>query len=155
MKHLLPITLFCYGFLAGCAGLLLQTLLVVLWGENTPLQDSNLLWLTLAVAIEELMKLGFLLQASRRFPGQISWIAGSLFGLGFAAVEFGLALTSGQSLSLPLLGANALLHVGTTSLFVWGLRHFGFPSFQLLLGSLIAIVTHLVYNLIRLGLPIG
>lgn len=148
---MLPITLFTYGFLAACAGLLLQILLLSLFGTETTLTSPSLIFLLSAASIEELAKLLFLVQALRRFGSQALNLAQLiLFGLGFATLELGFVFfQSPHSLpSLPLLGLNAFLHIGTSVILGMALGRLAKP---LVLIVLIGVtLLHGLYNFYRL-----
>lgn len=151
---MLFVTLFLYGFLAGCAGLLIQTLLIVLFGQDAALTQPALVFVIAAAAVEEFMKFGFLIQAIRRFGSQITLVSASLFGLGFASVEIGLFLSSGWNqplTALPLPGLNILFHILTAVALAACLRRFS-PRHPLAWGTLgLATLLHALYNLSRLS----
>lgn len=149
---MLLITLFLYGFLAGCAGLLIQTLLIVLFGQDTALTEPTFFFVAVAALVEELMKFGFLIQSLRRFGDRLSTVPAALFGLGFAAVEVGLSLSaSGSASTSPLLMLNILFHTGTTVALALALLRYGARSLTSwgILGA--TALLHLLYNLSRLS----
>ncbi len=150
---MLPLTLFFYGFLAGCAGLLSQVFFLVLFGKETDVLSPSLVFLVIAAVVEEAMRLLFLLQAWRRF-GERSFSLPFLilFGLGFATVEimFAIFLNPQNNLSIILLTANTLFHIGATLFLAFGLRRFSFSHPTLLIFLLSSIVAHSLYNIFRL-----
>lgn len=152
---MLPITLLSYGFLAGCAGLLFQMLVLVLFGTEATIAVPSTLYLVTAATIEELAKFGFLLQAFRRYGADVSWVSIICFGIGFALVEIALALFLDQTMvagsGWTALGANAVLHTSTALLFGFGLRRFGFPHPFLWVLLIAATIAHSAYNFYRIA----
>lgn len=153
-KRMLILTLL-YGFLASCAGLLLQTAVLIGMGPAATAGNPSLTFLYTAACIEEGMKLLFLIQAARRSDHALIFFPSVSFGFGFALVEIALASL------LPEIGAsigdswraltlNTLLHILTTLLLAFGIRHFRFPSFGILMSLIGALVLHISYNVSRL-----
>lgn len=152
---MLPLFFF-YGFFAACAGLLLQIFLLILLGSEVDVLNPSSLFLIAAAFIEELTKLVFLWQASRRFGDSIfRFTSLMVFGLGFAILEilFGLFLNPHDLSPLVLIATNGFFHILTTILLGLTLRRFS-PSSIALWGILAALtLLHSLYNLFRLNTP--
>lgn len=146
--------LFLYGFLASCAGLLAQVLVLLLIGERVPNMQLSPFFLFGAALIEEGVKVVFLWQSQKRF-GQIalSWLPLFLFGLGFSFIEtlFALTLDPNTPHTLAPILSNSFLHLSTVLIFGIALRHLSptRPSFLALLTAVV--VLHTLYNLFRLS----
>lgn len=152
---MLALTTFLYGFLAACAGLLIQVLLMSFWVSDAfTLPTLGPIFIIAAALTEELMKLGFLLQAKRRydFPA-LSLSALLTFGLGFAGLEIGIAtLTTDYSAwpepLLPLF-YNTLFHLSTVFLLGLALKKSGIRHPLTWVTFLGVSLVHVVYNLYR------
>lgn len=146
---------FLYGFLAACAGLLLQILLLTGSSTANVLQPS-FFFLIVAALIEESVKLGFLFQAMRRFGSQTFQLRSLvLFGVGFALLEIAFAFFSNSTGHPPtlLLIANGLLHILTVILLGLALKKFPRTSAAFWGTFLSTICLHILYNLARLNTP--
>lgn len=150
---MLPLFFF-YGFFAACAGLLLQIFFLAGFGSEINVLNPSSLFLLIAALIEETVKLGFLLQAKRRFGDEsLRFAALLLFGIGFAILEilFALFLQSGDTPPIILLAANSLFHIITVCLLGLALKRFS-PANPLLWAILLGItLIHGLYNLLRLN----
>lgn len=144
-----------YGFLAGCAGLLLQAVLLIMFGDEQTLLSPGVLFIIGAASVEEIMKLAFLLQYAKRITGDLRWVHVFIFGLGFAATEIVLAFFLGAN-SLPTqdhwlaLLLNAGLHILTTLILALGIRFLGFRRILWLALLSAVILIHSGYNIMRL-----
>lgn len=152
---MLPLTIFFYGFLAACAGLLIQVLLMSFWVSDAfTIPTLGATFIIAAALTEELMKLGFLLQAKRRYDFPALSLPSILaFGLGFAGLEIGIAmLTTDYSAwpepFLPLF-YNTLFHVGTVLLLGLALKKFGIRHPLTWVTFLGVSLVHVMYNLYR------
>jgi len=153
---MLPITLFFYGFLAGCAGLLLQILFLTFFGEETTITNPGLVFLFAAALAEETTKLLFLIQAFRRYAiPSLTLPSLLLFGFGFALIEVLLFFFAGSSSreDIPLLplSANILVHLATTLFLGFLLKYFPFPGRFVFGGLAFVTLLHALYNLFRLN----
>ncbi len=153
---MLPITLFFYGFLAGCAGLLLQILFLTLFGEETTVTNPGLVFLFAAALAEEATKLLFLIQAFRRYAiPSLTLPSLLLFGFGFALIEvllfFFADSSSREGIPLLPLSANIFFHLTTTIFLGFLLRRFPFPRHFLLGGLALVTSLHVLYNFFRLN----
>ena len=152
---MLALTTFFYGFLAACAGLLIQILLMSFSvNDNFTAPHLSISFIIAAALTEELMKLGFLLQAKRRYDLPALSLSSLLaFGLGFAGLEIGIAtLTTDYSAwpepFLPLF-YNTLFHVGTVLLLGLALKKFGIRHPLTWVTFLGVSLVHVMYNLYR------
>lgn len=150
---MLLITLFSYGLLTGCAGLLLQILSLILLGGEVSFTNPTLTLIILAAIIEETIKLIFLWQAHRRFGhSALSIPALVAFGVGFASIELSLILflPPQDSLLLILIGSNALAHIVSVLFIGMALKYFS-HSRRIIFSLLIIISSlHALYNFVRL-----
>lgn len=135
-----------FGFLAASAALLLQVLVSIF--VSAPLIGTPSLPLLIgAAAIEEGMKLIFLIQLGRRSIGTISFPHILLFGIGFVIAEIALLGFSAKSLpAVAILGSIAAVQLIGTLAIYGGLRlKERFPQ-SWLFGLLTAILLHTLYN---------
>lgn len=149
---MLSLNFFLYGFLAGCAGLLAQIMLLVFTDESFDVLNPSLLLIVIAAFLEEAVKLLFLFQAIRRFTlPALTYPHLIIFGVGFALLEFAFAFFMHPTdlPPLPLLALNALFHLATVMFLGWGLRTFALSRTNLGLLLLVATLFHTVYNLFR------
>lgn len=148
---MLPLTLLTYGFLAGCAGLLLQIVLVVLLGQDAAITRPAPLFIVAAATIEELMKFSFLAQAIRRYGPAVTVLPSILFGLGFVGVEIGLFYWTNGHQPIALQSFfNILFHIGTAVTLALCLRRYG-PRGLIAWGALgLMAALHSLYNFSRL-----
>ncbi len=150
-----PLTLFFYGFLAACAGLLFQVLLMSFWvSDSLTLPTLGIPFIITAACIEEFMKLGFLSQAQRRYGFEtLSLLPLFAFGFGFACLEVGMTVLSPNFITwsgplFPLL-SNTLFHISTVLILGFSLKKFGLRH-PLLWGVFLGIsFLHIFYNLYR------
>lgn len=146
-------TLFSYGLLAGCAGLLLQVLSLILLGGEASFTSPTPTLIILAAIIEETIKLIFLWQAHRRFGhNTLSIPALVVFGLGFAFTELSLILFLPPQDHSPLIliGGNTLAHIVSVLFLGMALRYFSY-SHRVIFSLLVLISSlHALYNFARL-----
>lgn len=149
------LTTFFYGFLAACASLLIQVLLMSFWVNDAfTLPTLGPIFIIAAALTEELMKLGFLFQAKRRYDlPALSLSLLLTFGLGFAGLEIGIATltTTHSTWPEPLLPLfyNTLFHVSTVLLLGLTLKKFGIRHPLTWVTFLGVSFTHVVYNIYR------
>ncbi len=142
----MPILAFIFGFLAASAALLLQVLASIF--ISTPLIGTpSLLLLIGAAAIEEGMKLIFLIQLGRRSIEIITFPHALIFGIGFVIAEIALVALSAKSLpALATLGSIAAVQMIGTIVIYSGLRLKESLPQSWLFGLLAAILLHTLYN---------
>lgn len=135
-----------FGFLAASAALLLQVLASIF--ISTPLIGTpSLLLLIGAAAIEEGMKLIFLIQLGRRSIEIITFPHALIFGIGFVIAEIALVTLSAKSLpALATLGSIAAVQMIGTIVIYGGLRLKESLPQSWLFGLLAAILLHTLYN---------
>lgn len=147
-------TALIFGVLAGSLALIIELVFLNMNGSLStapvPPDFTNLAILTAAVLIEEVARMLFLHQFSRRYfaaasPTKIALILiGLLYGLGYATLELGLILSQGGAPFKSLVGIVAI-HSILSLLFVFSLS--GKLRFSLLWAFALGSALHLLYNL--------
>lgn len=135
-----------YGFLAAAAALLLQVFGLVFLDTSFVMSLSVILLLS-AATVEEAARLVFFLQLAKHHPTATSYIHAFFFGLGFIAAEFSLLALSATGLpAYPILIRLALIHLLGTFFVYIGIRLRDDYPFAPLIGLIIAILSHTLYN---------
>jgi len=147
----LPLLIF--GFLSASSALVLELILLPSHALGSPSFTASFLILLLAVAtIEEVAKFFFLRQYLLRYfqtlaPGATQiFLLGTLFGIGFSALELSLAFFDGlQRIGAPIIG-TALLHIAMSILILASLRKSPSSLAFRLLSLALVIFLHFLYN---------
>lgn len=135
-----------FGFLAASAALLFQVFVSLF--VPTPLigTPSTLLFIG-AAAIEEGMKLLFLIQLGRRSIEAVTFPHAFIFGAGFVIAEIALLVFSAKNLpGLTVLGSITAVQITGTLIIYSGLRLKESLPQSWLFGLLAAILLHTLYN---------
>lgn len=135
-----------FGFFAATAALLIQVMASI-FIETPMIGTQSIPFLIGAAAIEESMKLLFLVQLGRRSALSITPLHVLLFGIGFVATEIALlALSTKTFPALTIFGSIAAVQIIGTFVIYGGLRLKESLPLGWLFGLVAAILLHTLYN---------
>lgn len=148
-----PVESFILGICGAFIALIIQVTLIP---ENafhtitTSTRDSltlvTLLWVVIAVAAEEITRLGIIARyALMRSVPHNWWIHGALFGCGFGIAEITLSINSLTQANAPFAVTALLLHILLSIFVTRALPHF--PFLRYILTFFFLVLLHTLYNL--------